>query len=136
MGYRGKFGDGARVPVTTLVSEVAFVMQEHTQMAGVRPFGVALLVASAEGHGAGRLYRIEPSGTYSAWRACAIGKGSAKAEAILQEEFRESMDRESAVELVLSVILRCTPQTIISREDVEIAFVEGGTLEVETRKET
>lgn len=121
MRYQGKFGNGAVVPVSTLVSEVALVMQEYTQMAGVRPFGVALLVATVEAGGT-RLYRLEPSGSFSAWKACAIGKGSTEAEAILCEDFKESMGRDHALQLVLSVVLRSSPG--ISKQDVELAFVE------------
>lgn len=126
MGYRGKFGNNA-VPISTLVSEMAMLMQEYTQMGGVRPFGVALLVASVEVGGT-RLYRLEPSGSYSAWKACAIGKGSAEAEAILHDRFKESMDRDSAVQLVLSTVLRCAPNGV-REEDIEIVCVEEGKIE-------
>lgn len=126
MGYRGKFGNDAVVPICTLVSEMAIAMQEYTQMGGVRPFGVALLVASVEVDGT-RLYRLEPSGSYSAWKACAIGKGSAEAEAILHNQFKESMDRGSAVQLALATVLDCAPNGV--REDVEIVCVEEGKIE-------
>lgn len=144
MGYQGKFGNGAVLPVITLVSQVALLMQEHTQMAGVRPFGVSLLIASVEAdeshrHSSDgaphslpvqpRLYRLEPSGSYSAWKACAIGKGSAEAEAIMEEEFSESMDRNRALQLVLSVALRCSPNDGTTEDDVALAFVEHGTIE-------
>lgn len=127
MGYRGKFGNHAVVPIGTLVSEMAMVMQEYTQMGGVRPFGVALLVASVEPGGT-RLYRLEPSGSYSAWKACAIGKGSAEAEAILHDDIKEAMDRDSAAQLALSTVLRCAPNGV-REQDVEIVCVEEGNIE-------
>ena len=128
MGYRGKFGIDAVVPIGTVVSEMAMVMQEHTQMGGVRPFGVALLVASVEVDEGARLYRLEPSGNYAAWKACAIGKSSAEAEAILHDQFKQPMDRESAVQLALSTVLGCSPHGI-REEDVEIVCVEEGKIE-------
>lgn len=128
LGYRGKFGNDAVVPIGTLVSEMAMLMQEYTQMGGVRPFGVALLVASVEVDEGTRLYRLEPSGSYSAWKACAIGKGSAEAEAILHDRFKESMDRDSAVQLALSTVLGCAPNGV-REEDVEIVCVEEGNIE-------
>lgn len=153
MGYQGKFGTSGVLPFITLVSQVALLMQEYTHMAGVRPFGVSLLIASVEADdktnrhnkdGAtrsepvqARLYRIDPSGSYSTWKACAIGKGSAEAEAIMEEEFTEGMDRNRALQLVLSVALRCSPNDGIREEDVAIAFVEHGTIEtVETLNST
>lgn len=146
--YQLKFGSNAAVPLTTLVSELALVMQEYTQMAGVRPFGVALLVAGVEpedtsspqdnrsigadvnsGLRRSRLYKLEPSGRYSAWKAAAIGKGSAAAENILQQEYEGVKDREGALELALSAVLRCASSEI-KREDVELAFVENGSIQM------
>lgn len=96
-------------------------------MAGVRPFGVALLVASVDANGV-QLYRIEPSGSCSRWKACATGKGSAEAETMLHDTFEEAMDRDSALRLLLSVILRCSSSDV-GKGEVEIAFVEKGMIE-------
>ena len=40
---------------------------------GVRPFGVSLMMAGYDDNGP-QLYQIDPSGTYFAWKASAIGK--------------------------------------------------------------
>lgn len=126
LGYRGKFGEKAVVPIGTLVSQIAMVMQEYTQMGGVRPFGVALLVAGIDLDGP-VLYRLEPSGCFSAWKCIAIGSGSAEAEAMLHEGFEESMDRQHALDLCLRVLQRCSRGT--TREDIESAFIEEGAME-------
>jgi len=39
----------------------------------VRPFGVSLMMAGYDDNGP-QLYQIDPSGTYFAWKASAIGK--------------------------------------------------------------
>lgn len=126
LGYGVKFGEKAAVPVGTLVSKIAMVMQEYTQMGGVRPFGVALLVAGIDLDGPA-LYRLEPSGCYSAWKCIAIGKGSAEAEAMLHEGFEDSMDRQHALDLCLRVLQRCSKGT--TTEDIESAFIEEGAME-------
>ena len=46
---------------------------------GVRPFGVSLLMAGMDEHGP-QLYQIDPSGTYFAWKASAIGKNMTNAK--------------------------------------------------------
>lgn len=61
-------------PVSQLVKSTAGVMQEYTQSGGVRPFGVSLLVAGCDADGTPRLYQVDPSGAYFAWKATAIGK--------------------------------------------------------------
>ena len=61
------------IPVSMLVRELAAVMQEFTQRGGVRPFGISLLLAGFD-HNGPQLYQIDPSGSYFAWKASAIGK--------------------------------------------------------------
>lgn len=82
-------------------------------------------MAGVDTDGARQIYRVEPSGAYSTWKRCAIGKGSGKAEEILQKHVTQSLDRDSALELVLSIVLRCSP-TSARKQDVDIAFVEKG----------
>lgn len=124
-------------------------------MGGVRPFGVALLVAGVEaedmantgesqsdgteinvGRGRSRLYKLEPSGRYSAWKAAALGKGSAEAESILERECGDCLNRDRALKLALSVILRCAP-TGTKPEAIDLAFIEIGNIQmVDTTKLT
>ncbi|EGG14600.1 proteasome subunit alpha type 2 [Cavenderia fasciculata] len=61
-----------KIPVLQLVREMASIMQEYTQSGGVRPFGVSLLVAGFDDKGP-QLYQVDPSGSYFAWKATAIG---------------------------------------------------------------
>lgn len=52
---------------------------------GVRPFGVSLLVAgfdNARGH---TLYQVDPSGSFWAWKASAIGKNQTNAKTFLEK---------------------------------------------------
>lgn len=119
--YRGKYG--GKAPVVTLVSKLAMVMQEYTQMGGVRPFGVVLLVAGFDLDGP-KLYKVDPSGSFSAWKCLAVGKGSSAAEVMLHESYEESMDRDRALDLVVSVLEKSSIGT--SRDDIETAFIEEG----------
>lgn len=56
-----------------LVQEIASVMQDATQSGGVRPFGVSLLVAGWDEKAGPTLFQIDPSGSFWAWKATAIG---------------------------------------------------------------
>jgi 20S proteasome subunit alpha 2 len=67
------------VPCSQLVRETATVMQEFTQRGGVRPFGVSLLMAGYDSNGP-QLYQVDPSGSYFAWKASAIGKNMTNAK--------------------------------------------------------
>lgn len=61
------------IPVAQMVKELANIMQEYTQKGGVRPFGVSLLVAGYD-HNGPQLYQVDPSGSFWAWKASALGK--------------------------------------------------------------
>merc|ERR1712137_1255743 len=84
------------IPVAQLVRETAAVMQEFTQSGGVRPFGVSLLMAGCDSNGP-QLYQIDPSGSYFAWKASAIGKNMTNAKTFLEKRYSEEMELEDAV---------------------------------------
>jgi 20S proteasome subunit alpha 2 len=55
----------------------------------VRPFGVSLLMAGHDTHGP-QLYQIDPSGSYFAWKASAIGKNMTNAKTFLEKRYSEA----------------------------------------------
>lgn len=85
-----------RMPVSQLVRELAAVMQEYTQSGGVRPFGVSLLVAGFDENGP-HLYQVDPSGSYWAWKASAIGKNMINANTFLEKRYTNEMELEDAI---------------------------------------
>eukprot|EP00871_Galdieria_phlegrea_P003577 jgi/Galph1/421/GphlegSOOS_G5207.1 len=84
------------IPVAQLVRETAFLMQEFTQSGGVRPFGVSLLVAGYDEQGP-HLYQVDPSGSFFAWKASAIGKNMVNAKTFLEKRYSDDMEIEDAI---------------------------------------
>ncbi|KAL6777696.1 POA2 [Auxenochlorella protothecoides x Auxenochlorella symbiontica] len=89
-----------QMPVAQLVREVAAVMQEFTQSGGVRPFGVSLLLAGVDENGP-QLYQVDPSGSYFAWKASAIGKNAINARTFLEKRYSEDIELEDAIHTAL-----------------------------------
>mmetsp|Transcript_33838 Transcript_33838/g.79200 ORF Transcript_33838/g.79200 Transcript_33838/m.79200 type:complete len:236 (-) Transcript_33838:93-800(-) len=88
------------IPISQLVRELASVMQEFTQQGGVRPFGISLLLAGFD-HVGPQLYQIDPSGSYFAWKASAIGKHMVNAKTFLEKRYNEELELEDAVHTAL-----------------------------------
>ena len=60
------------VEVETVAKHLADQAHQYTQYSGVRPFGVALIVAGIDKKGT-RIFVTDPSGTYVSYSAVAIG---------------------------------------------------------------
>ena len=56
--------------------------QKYTQSAGRRPFGISCLLTGFDYDGTPHLYQTDPAGTYTEWKANAIGR-SAKTVSVL-----------------------------------------------------
>jgi len=66
----------------------------------VRPFGVSLMMAGYDENGP-QLYQVDPSGSYFAWKASAIGKNMVNAKAFLEKRYSEDMELEDAIHTAL-----------------------------------
>ena len=109
------------VPCSQLVRETATVMQEFTQRGGVRPFGVSLLFAGYDSNGP-QLYQVDPSGSYFAWKASAIGKNMTNAKTFLEKRYSEDMELEDAIHTAI-LTLKEGFDGQISADNIEIGVV-------------
>ena len=50
--------------------------QKYTQSAGRRPFGISCLLTGFDYDGTPHLYQTDPAGTYTEWKANAIGRSA------------------------------------------------------------
>ncbi|KAL3940987.1 MAG: hypothetical protein SGBAC_004564 [Bacillariaceae sp.] len=118
-------------PVSQLVKGIAGVMQEYTQRGGVRPFGISLLVGGVDGDGTPRLYQVDPSGTFFAWKATAIGKNYVNAKNFLEKRFTEDMELEDAIHTAL-LTLREGFEGEMNCDNIEVGVVRNGKFTVLT----
>ena len=86
-----------------------------------RPFGVALLLAGVDEKGP-QLFFSDPSGTYTQYKAKAIGAGSEGAQSTLQDKFREDLTLTDAENLACEVLKQVMEEKI-NNENIEVASV-------------
>ena len=68
----------SKIDILSIVKDICDLKQICTQSAGLRPFGVSMLVGGVEEDGEVRLFLTEPYGLYFQYRAAVIGEGEAE----------------------------------------------------------
>jgi len=90
-----------------------------------RPFGVALLVGGIDPVVGPVMFYSEPSGTYTQYKAFAIGGAQEKANSMLQEKYTPDMSLEEAKKTAMD-ILRQVMEEKLSNKNVELAEIVKG----------
>lgn len=118
--------------VDYLARYLAKIQQKYTQQGGVRPFGIATLVAGVNDDDKGKrpfLYQTDPAGTHSRWKAQAIGGRNAKS---LREFLEKQYQDLNEDELTEAKCVRLAVQALLEVVDsgaktMEICVIrEGG----------
>lgn len=107
------------IPVEILTKKIGDLKQLYTQHAGVRPFGVSLLIAGVDEYGP-HLYVTDPSGTYWGYKATAIGAGTSSAMEVLEKEYKDDLNIDSAILLALKSLRKAMGSEFDSKK-VEVA---------------
>ena len=122
---------GEAIEVSALVKDICDRKQRFTQVGGIRPFGVSLLVAGhdSEPH----LFETDPSGTLREWRAHSVGRGAKESKKVLVDEYKDQMPKDKAIELALKALK--TGEKKLSIRGVEIGLIENGKFRIMDRNE-
>lgn len=103
------FSQGSRlsydesVEVETVAKHLADQCHQFTQYSGVRPYGVALIVAGVDQKGQS-IYVTDPSGTYVQYSAVAIGAGADEVTDFLEKHYSADMGMDDAAALAVAAI--------------------------------
>ena len=91
------------VEVETVAKHLADQCHQFTQYSGVRPYGVALIIAGVDQKG-GTIYVTDPSGTYVSYAAVAIGASSEEVTEFLEKNYKPEMTIEDGAALATAAI--------------------------------
>ena len=86
------------VEVETVAKHLADQCHQFTQYSGVRPYGVALIIAGVDQKGES-IYITDPSGTFVPYAAVAIGAGADEVNDFLEKTYNDDMSLEDTAEL-------------------------------------
>ncbi|MHA1240297.1 MAG: archaeal proteasome endopeptidase complex subunit alpha [Promethearchaeota archaeon] len=113
-----------KISVKDSTLNICEYLQMFTQNAGVRPFGVSLLIAginSGEEKKA-ELYLTDPSGASWGYLAFAIGSGATEARAYLEENYKEDISDEDLKLLPLRTLKELMGENL-NKDTCDVAFI-------------
>lgn len=113
----------SKIDLLSVVKEIADLKQVCTQSAGLRPFGVSLLVGGVEEDGSIKLFLTEPYGLYYQYKAVVIGEGEAEIDAILQKKYKANLSLDEGMKLGLSAMKEFLG-TEFNVERVDVVYVD------------
>ncbi len=118
-----------KVSILETTRDLCDQMQLYTQNAGVRPFGVSLLIGGVNPENGSSnksrtaLYMSDPSGSYWGYYACAIGSGSPAAREFLSTEYKNDMSFEELKKLTIRTLKEVVGDDL-EADRFEIATIE------------
>jgi proteasome alpha subunit len=110
------------IDVLTVVKDTCSLKQICTQSAGLRPFGVSLLIAGIDSNGP-VLYETDPTGIFFQFRATVIGEGETEVQAILDKEYKPEMTIEDGIKLSIKALVKVLDKNF-SVERIDAAYIK------------
>ncbi len=101
---------GSEIPVENLAKKIGDHIQMFTQYAGVRPYGVSLLIAGVDKRF--RLFETDPSGALFEYRATAIGAGKKDVEGMFEKEYKEGLSQSDGIKLALKALRKAVEEKL------------------------
>ncbi len=112
-----------KIQIKTLVKRICDFKQTYTQFGGTRPFGTSLLIAGVDETGP-RLFSTDPSGALMEYKAGSEGSGRSGAMAYFEENYKEDMALEEAIDTGIKAIHKGS-EGKLNPDAIEIAIVDS-----------
>jgi proteasome alpha subunit len=113
------------IQIEVMAKEIAETKQAFTQYGGLRPFGVAFIVAGVDEKGP-QLFQTEPSGALAEYKAVAVGRNREKVMGSFEKEFKENLSLEKAVALAYEALGKSLPEKEkITTSRVQFAILDN-----------
>jgi proteasome alpha subunit len=114
------------VDIEVLTKRIGDQAQVYTQHAGVRPYGVSMILAGLDKTGS-RVFTVDPSGSYRGYKAVAVGRKNDEGNTLLEQQYRDDLSLDEAISLAIEAV------KIASEPDVTSKIVKVAVVPEETR---
>ncbi len=102
------------VDIEVLTRRIGDLAQVYTQHAGVRPFGVSMIMAGVDGIGC-KILTTDPTGSYRGYKATAIGRKSDEANKLLEERYTDGLSLDEATKLAIEAVREASDAGVTSK---------------------
>merc|ERR1712183_538461 len=121
--------------VDYLARYLAKIQQKYTQQGGVRPFGIATLVAGVNDDDNGKrpyLYQTDPAGTHSRWKAQVIGGRNAKSlREFMEKQYQDLTDEDLTEQKCVRLAVQALLEVVDSgAKTMQVCVIRQGGLKV------
>jgi proteasome alpha subunit len=113
------------IDTSLIVKDIANLKQLCTQSGGLRPFGVAMLIAGVDEKGP-QLYQTDPTGSYYEFKASTIGEGENEVQEVLHKKYKDNMTFEQALTLAVEALKTYLGEQF-TLERLDAAYVDSTT---------
>jgi len=112
--------------IEVLSKRLGDLAQVYTQHAGVRPFGVSMILAGVDATGS-KVLTTDPSGAYRGFKATAVGRKSEEANKLLEEKYVDELSLDEAAKLAIEAI-KVASDTEVTAKNVKVAVIPSDTM--------
>ena len=113
------------VDVEILARRLGDMSQAYTQHAGVRPFGVTMILTGVDATGP-RVMTTDPSGAYRAFKAIAVGRKNDEANKLLEDQYTDDITLDDAIKLAIQAI-KTASDSDVTKDTVKVAVIPADT---------
>ena len=113
------------VDIEVLTRRIGDLAQVYTQHAGVRPFGVSMIIAGVDRTSC-RVLTTDPSGSYRGYKATAVGRKSDDANKLLDERYKEGIPLDDAISLAVAAV-KAASEGEVTAKVVKVAVIPADT---------